>query len=53
MQGIAYLKAWQWNFLLQGLPIIPLGIVTYFFLDSIPSAVQCKNKTESKALHFP
>jgi hypothetical protein len=42
MNGMGNLKSWQWTFLLEGLPIIPLGIITYLFLDNIPNAVQCK-----------
>ncbi|CAF4581590.1 unnamed protein product, partial [Rotaria sp. Silwood2] len=40
MQGIGGLKAWQWTFLLESLPNIPLGIFTYLLLDKVPNAVQ-------------
>jgi sugar phosphate permease len=43
MNGIAGLKSWQWLFLLPGLLIIPLGIMTYFVLANIPETVQCKS----------
>lgn len=43
MAGIGGLQSWRWMFLLEGSPIIPLGIITYIFLDSVPNAVQCKN----------
>ena len=43
MEEIGGLKDWQWMFLLEGAPIIPLGIITYFFLDNVPNAVQCTN----------
>ena len=42
MDGIAGLRVWQWIFLLEGLPIIPLGFITYFFLGSLPDTVQCE-----------
>ncbi|CAF1416966.1 unnamed protein product, partial [Rotaria sp. Silwood1] len=40
MQDIGGLKSWQWTFLLEGLPIIPLGILVYILLDKIPNASQ-------------
>jgi hypothetical protein len=43
MEGICGLEDWRWLFLLEGLPIIPLGVITYLFLGSIPDTVQCKN----------
>jgi hypothetical protein len=43
MDGMGNLEAWQWMFLLEGLPIILLGIITYRFLDTVPNAVQCKS----------
>jgi hypothetical protein len=43
MQGIGGLKGWQWMFLLEGLPNIPLGVVTYLFLANIPDTVRCKS----------
>ena len=44
MDGISGLRSWQWMFLTEGLPMIPLGVITYLFLNSLPSAVQCKVK---------
>ncbi|CAF1174184.1 unnamed protein product [Rotaria sordida] len=41
MKDIGGLKNWRWLFLLEGLPIIPLGVMTYLFLGSIPDTVQC------------
>jgi hypothetical protein len=43
MKGMSMLKDWQWTFLLEGSPVIPLGIITYLFLDNVPNAVQCKS----------
>ena len=31
--GVSGLKAWQWLFVLEGLPSVVLGIVTFFYLD--------------------
>ncbi len=42
MNSIAGLKSWQWLFLLPGLPVIPLGILTYLTLGRVPETVQCK-----------
>lgn len=42
MDGVGGLKVWQWAFLLVDLPIIPIGIITFLFLDTVPEAVQCK-----------
>ncbi|CAF0923364.1 unnamed protein product [Rotaria sordida] len=43
MKDIGGLENWRWLFLLEGLPIIPLGVMTYLFLGSIPDTVQCKS----------
>lgn len=43
MDGRSDLYGWQWMFLLEGLPMIPLGIITYLFLSNIPNTVQCKS----------
>jgi D-galactonate transporter len=31
--GVSGLKAWQWLFVLEGVPSVILGIVTFFYLD--------------------
>ncbi|CAF4040257.1 unnamed protein product [Rotaria sp. Silwood1] len=46
MDGLDGLNDWQWIFLLEGLPIIPLGIMTLLFLDSLPETVQWLNSIE-------
>lgn len=48
MQRFGNMKRWQLMFLLEGLPVIPLGVVTYFFLDKVPNAVQCKSIYDTK-----
>ncbi|CAF1407665.1 unnamed protein product [Rotaria sordida] len=50
MQGIGGLKSWQWTFLLEGLPIIPLGVLVYVLLDKIPNAVQWLSNIEKQLL---
>ncbi|CAF1103900.1 unnamed protein product [Rotaria sordida] len=46
IDGLCGLNDWQWIFLLEGLPIIPLGIITFLFLDSVPETVQWLNSVE-------
>lgn len=36
--GAAGLKGWQWLFLIEGLPAVILGIVTWFYLTDRPAA---------------
>jgi hypothetical protein len=43
MDGIRGLNGWRWMYLLEGLPMIPLGIVICLFLNNLPDTVQCKN----------
>jgi hypothetical protein len=43
MKGIAKLQDWQWIFLLEAIPVIPLAIITYLFLGNIPDTVRCKS----------
>lgn len=50
MEGIARLHNWQWLYLLEGSPTIPLGIATYLFLSNIPDTVQCKNEQNDRKL---
>ena len=42
MDGVAGLHRWQWLFLLLGIPVILLGLITFFFLENIPDTVHCK-----------
>ncbi|CAF0946224.1 unnamed protein product [Rotaria sordida] len=50
MEDIGGLKNWRWLFLFEGLPIIPLGVMTYLFLGSIPDTVQWLNNCEKLLL---
>jgi D-galactonate transporter len=38
--GVGGLRAWQWLFLLEGIPSILAGVVTIFFLDDNPSSAR-------------
>jgi D-galactonate transporter len=38
--GVGGLRAWQWLFLLEGIPSILAGVVTIFFLDDNPSSAK-------------
>ena len=42
MDGMGGLHRWQWLFLLLGIPVVLLGLVTFFFLENIPETVHCK-----------
>jgi MFS family permease len=37
MTGVGHLSAWQWLFLLEGIPSVLVGLVTLFFLTDRPS----------------
>ncbi|CAF3798290.1 unnamed protein product [Rotaria sordida] len=50
LKDIHGLKSWQWMFLLEGSPTIPLSIITYLFLDNVPNAVQWLNNIEKQLL---
>lgn len=38
LDGVAGLRGWQWLFILEGIPSILLGIVTWFYLTDRPAA---------------
>ncbi|CAF1460146.1 unnamed protein product, partial [Didymodactylos carnosus] len=40
MSGKAYLTGWQWIFILEGSPVVLIGIVTYFYLPNYPETVK-------------
>jgi MFS transporter, ACS family, tartrate transporter len=38
LDGVAGLQGWQWLFVLEGIPSIVLGVVTWFYLTDRPAA---------------
>ncbi|WP_017349084.1 4-hydroxyphenylacetate permease [Pantoea sp. A4] len=50
LDGLWDLKGWQWLFLLEGLPSVLLGIVTWFFLDDKPTQARWLDGDEKRAL---
>jgi D-galactonate transporter len=47
--GTLGLKGWQWLFIAEGLPVVILGVVTYFFLDNGPAQAKWLS-TDEKAI---
>src|SRR6201995_890253 len=37
LDGILGLRGWQWLFLIEGLPPVALGVVTWFYLTERPA----------------
>src|SRR5262249_28746885 len=50
MDGLYWLRGWQWLFLLEGLPAIAMGIVSYFYLDDAPAKARWLSDVEERAL---
>ncbi|CAM4932679.1 unnamed protein product [Rotaria socialis] len=50
MDTVTSLKNWQWLALLNGLPIIPFGIVNYFCFGTVPETVQWLSNVEKDFL---
>jgi D-galactonate transporter len=46
MTGVAHLAAWQWLFLLEGIPSFIMGLVTLYFLTDHPSSAKWLNDAE-------
>ncbi|MPT44997.1 MAG: 4-hydroxyphenylacetate permease [Klebsiella sp.] len=44
------LSGWQWLFLLEGLPSVVLGVVTWFFLNDTPDKANWLDNEEKQAL---
>ena len=40
LDGILGLRGWQWLFLLEGIPSVVLGVVTYYYLTDRPNQAQ-------------
>lgn len=50
LDGRLNLHGWQWLFLLEGLPAVFLGIITWFFLDDTPAQARWLSVQEKLAL---
>ncbi len=50
MDGLWNLKGWQWLFLLEGLPSVVLGVVTWFYLNDTPDQATWLDDDEKQAL---
>ena len=50
LDGLWNLKGWQWLFLLEGLPSVFLGGVTWFFLNDTPDQARWLADDEKRAL---
>src|SRR5258706_6092757 len=48
--GTGGLSGWQWMFLLEGLPCIVLGVITFFFLSDRPAAARWLDDDEKNLL---
>ncbi|MFE6734449.1 MFS transporter [Microbacterium sp. NPDC057650] len=46
MDGVAGLASWQWVFIIEGIPSIILGIVTFFYLTDRPKHAKWLTPTE-------
>ncbi|WP_058910468.1 4-hydroxyphenylacetate permease [Entomohabitans teleogrylli] len=51
MDGLWNLKGWQWLFLLEGLPSVILGVVTWFFLNDTPDQANWLSSEEKQTLN--
>ncbi|VVD96745.1 MFS transporter [Pandoraea commovens] len=50
LDGVAGLAGWQWLFVLEGLPTVLLGLVTWWYLDDKPSDARWLSATEKQTL---
>ena len=50
LDGLWNLKGWQWLFLLEGLPSVVLGVVTWSFLNDTPDKANWLDNEEKQAL---
>ena len=48
MSGVGHLSAWQWLFLIEGIPSIITGLVTLYFLTDRPSKAGWLTEEEKK-----
>lgn len=50
LDGVAGLAGWQWLFVLEGLPTVLLGLVTWWYLDDKPADARWLSPAEKQAL---
>jgi len=50
LDGVGGLAGWQWLFVLEGLPTVLLGLVTWWYLDDKPSDARWLSATEKQTL---
>jgi MFS transporter, ACS family, tartrate transporter len=50
LDGLAGLRGWQWLFILEGLPSVILGVVTFFYLTDRPEHAKWLQEDERKWL---
>lgn len=50
LDGVAGLAGWQWLFVLEGLPTVLLGLVTWWYLDDKPSDARWLSAAEKQTL---
>ncbi len=50
MNGVHGLRGWQWVFLLEGMPTVLLGMLTYWMLVDAPSNARWLSATEKEAI---
>ncbi len=50
LRGVAGLAGWQWLFLLEGLPPILLGVITFFYLTDSPREAHWLTPDERESL---
>ena len=51
MHGVYGLEGWQWMFLLEGLPTVPVGILAYFVLPNGPKQARWLSPAEQDWVH--
>ena len=50
MSGVGHLAAWQWLFLLEGIPSLFAGVITLFFLTDSPAKAKWLNNAEKQLI---
>jgi D-galactonate transporter len=50
MAGVAGLEAWQWLFIIEGIPALLVGIWSFFYLDNGPQSARWLDASEKSLL---